>query len=74
MMRLLKIELKKVMPNRAFRVLAIMYIVAMVIVSMGVMPFFQFLKANLLNSELMGLIQRLFLFMNSQIFGRISQM
>ena len=27
MMRLLKIELKKVMPNRAFRVLAIMYIV-----------------------------------------------
>lgn len=46
MLRLLKIELKKVMPNRAFRVLAIMYIVAMVIVSMGVMPFFQFLKAK----------------------------
>ncbi|MGW8122092.1 hypothetical protein ACV07N_05480 [Roseivirga echinicomitans] len=46
MMRLLKIELKKVMPNRAFKVLAIMYIVAMVIVSMGVMPFFQFLKAK----------------------------
>ena len=45
-MRLLKIELKKVMPNRAFKVLAIMYIVAMVIVSVGVMPFFQYLKAK----------------------------
>lgn len=46
MMRLLKIELKKVMPSRAFKILAIMYIVAMVIISMGVMPFFQFLKAK----------------------------
>lgn len=55
MMRLLKIELKKVMPNRAFRVLAIMYIVAMVIISMGVMPFFQYLKSKFADFDMDGI-------------------
>ena len=55
MMRLLKIELKKVMPNRAFKVLAIMYIVAMVIISVGVMPFFQYLKSKFADFDMDGI-------------------
>ncbi|MFT7270088.1 MAG: ABC-2 type transport system permease protein [Roseivirga sp.] len=55
MIRLLKIELKKVMPSTAFKVLAIMYIIAMVIVSVGVMPFFQYLRNKFADFDLDGI-------------------
>ena len=44
MMRLLKIELHKVRNNRSFKVLSILYIIALFLMSMGVMPFLQWLK------------------------------
>ena len=42
MMRLLRIEIQKLWPNRAFRFLSIIYMVAMVIIAMGVMPFLRY--------------------------------
>jgi len=44
MMRLLKIELHKIRSNRSFKVLATLYLIALVVTSMGVMPFLQWLK------------------------------
>lgn len=44
MIRLLKIELHKVRSNRSFKVLATLYIIALLVTSMGVMPFLQWLK------------------------------
>lgn len=55
MIRLLKIELKKVWPNRAFRLLSIMYMVAMVIIAMGVMPFLRYLKSKIEDFDMDGL-------------------
>ncbi len=44
MKRLLRIELQKMMPNRAFRVLATLYLLAIVIIAVGVMPFLKWMK------------------------------
>ena len=46
MIRLLKIELHKIKSNRTFKVLATLYIIALVVTSMGVMPFLQWLKTK----------------------------
>ncbi|GHE61984.1 MULTISPECIES: ABC transporter permease [Roseivirga] len=55
MIRLLKIELKKVWPSRAFRLLSIMYMVAMVIIAMGVMPFLRWMKSKFEDFDLDGI-------------------
>ena len=44
MIRLLKIEFHKIKSNRSFKVLATLYIIALLATSMGVMPFLQWLK------------------------------
>ncbi len=44
MIRLLKIELHKISANRTFKVLATIYLVAIAAISMGVMPFLQWVK------------------------------
>lgn len=44
MIRLLKIELHKVRNNRSFKVLSTLYIIALFLTSMGVMPFLKWLK------------------------------
>lgn len=55
MIRLLKIELKKVWPSRAFRLLSIMYMVAMVIIAMGVMPFLKWMKSKFEDFDMDGI-------------------
>ena len=47
MMRLLKIELQKVMPSRSFKVLAIIYFIVLGIICSGVMAFLQYLKSQI---------------------------
>ena len=54
MMRLLRIEIQKLWPNRAFRLLSILYMVAMVIIAMGVMPFLQYLKSRIEDFDIDG--------------------
>ena len=44
MMRLLKIELQKLWPNRAFKWMSTLYLIAMVIIAVGVMPFLKYLN------------------------------
>ncbi|NVJ46791.1 MAG: ABC transporter permease [Cytophagia bacterium] len=55
MIRLLKIELKKVWPNKSFRVLASMYLIALFIICVGVMPFFQYLKNKIQDFDMDGI-------------------
>ena len=55
MMRLLKIELQKVRPSRSFKILASMYLVALFIICVGVMPFFQYLKSKFEDFDMDGL-------------------
>ena len=55
MMRLLRIELQKVRPSRSFKVLASMYFILLTILSVGVMPFFQYLKSRFADFDMDGL-------------------
>lgn len=55
MMRLLKIELQKVRPSRSFKVLMSMYLIALFIICIGVMPFLQYLKSKIKDFDLAGL-------------------
>ncbi len=55
MMRLLRIEIQKLWPNRAFRWLSILYMVAMVIIAMGVMPFLRYLKSRIEDFDMDGI-------------------
>ncbi len=54
MMRLLRIEIQKLWPNRAFRLLSILYMVAMVIIAVGVMPFLKYLKSRIEDFDVDG--------------------
>lgn len=55
MIRLLKIELQKVRPSRSFKVLASMYFIALFIICVGVMPFFQYLKSKFEDFDMDGI-------------------
>lgn len=55
MIRLLKIELQKVRPSRSFKVLASMYFIALFLICVGVMPFFQYLKSRFEDFDLDGI-------------------
>lgn len=55
MIRLLKIELQKVRPSRSFKVLASMYFIALTLICVGVMPFFQYLKSRLTDFDVDGI-------------------
>ena len=55
MLRLLKIEWQKVRPSRSFKVLASMYFIALTLICVGVMPFFQYLKGRLSDFDIDGI-------------------
>lgn len=55
MIRLLKIEWQKVRPSRSFKVLASMYFIALALICVGVMPFFQYLKGRLSDFDIDGI-------------------
>jgi len=54
MIRLLKIELQKLWPNRAFRWMSTLYLIAMVIIAVGVMPFLNYLKSKIEDFDIDG--------------------
>jgi hypothetical protein len=53
-MRLLKIELQKLWPNRAFKWMSTLYLIAMVIIAVGVMPFLKYLKSRIEDFDIDG--------------------
>ena len=55
MMRLLRIEWHKISANRTFKVLSIIYLVIIAVLSLGVMPFFRWVKREIQGSELEAL-------------------
>lgn len=55
MMRLLRIELQKVRPSRSFKILASMYLVALFVICVVVMPFLQYLKSRFEDFDMDGI-------------------
>lgn len=53
-MRLLKIEFRKVLPSISFKVLAGMYLVALLIIGVGVRPFLLWLKSEMAGIDMEG--------------------
>lgn len=54
MIRLLKIELQKLWPNRAFKWLSSLYMIALTIIAVGVMPFLKYLKSKIEDFDVDG--------------------
>lgn len=55
MIRLLRIEWHKISTNRAFKVLSIIYLVVIAVMSLGVMPFFRWMKGKLEDFNIDGI-------------------